>query len=82
MDKMPKVKIYTLSTCPWCIKTKAFLTEHNIKFENIDVGKNREAVKEMEEKSGQIGVPVIDIDGDIIVGYEVEKLKKKLNIKD
>jgi len=79
---MPKVKIYTTPTCPWCKKTKEFLTEHNIEFENIDVGSNKEAAKEMIEKSGQMGVPVIDIDGEIIVGYDVERLKKALKIEE
>lgn len=79
---MPKVKIYTTSTCPWCKKTKEFLTAHNIEFENIDVGSNKEAAHEMIEKSGQMGVPVIDIDGEIIVGYDVERLKKALKIEE
>ncbi|MBD3355461.1 NrdH-redoxin [Candidatus Woesearchaeota archaeon] len=74
------VKIYTTPTCPWCKKTKEFLKKNNIDFENIDVSSDKEAQKEMKEKSGQLGVPVIDIDGDIIVGFDKDKLKEKLDI--
>ena len=75
-----KVKIYSTSTCPWCKKTKEFFKENNIEYEEIDVSTNQEAQKEMIDKSGQMGVPVIDIDGEIIVGYDVEKLKNALKL--
>ena len=77
---MAKVKIYSTPTCPWCKKTKAWLTEKKIEFEDIDVASNKEAAKEMIEKSGQMGVPVIDIDGTIIVGYDVDKMSKALGL--
>ena len=73
-----KVKVYSTKTCPWCKKVKEFLTEKNVKFENIDVGEDQEASKEMVEKSGQMGVPVVDIDGKIIVGFDKEALEKAL----
>jgi len=76
-----KVKIYTTPTCPWCKKTKEFLTQHNVEYEEINVAGNQEAAHEMVQKSGQMGVPVLDIDGEIIVGYDVEKIKKKLRIR-
>jgi glutaredoxin-like YruB-family protein len=76
-----KVKIYTTPTCPWCKKTKEFLTQHNIEYEEINVAGNPEAAHEMVQKSGQMGVPVLDIDEEIIVGYDVEKIKKKLRIR-
>ena len=74
------VKIYTTPTCPWCKKTKEFFKENNIEYEEMDVTANQEAQKEMIDKSGQMGVPVIDIDGEIIVGYDVDKLKKALKL--
>ena len=76
-----KVKVYSTQTCPWCHKVKDFLKQNKIKFEDIDVGSNRKAGQEMIEKSGQMGVPVIDIDGKIIVGFDEEQLKKTLKIK-
>ena len=78
---MVKVKIYSTPSCPWCVKVKAFLKEHKIVFTDIDVSKNEKAGQEMIKKSGQMGVPVIDIDGKIIVGFDEAKLKKALKIK-
>jgi glutaredoxin-like YruB-family protein len=75
-----KVKIYSTPTCPWCKKTKEFLKENKIEYEEIDVAGNQEAANEMIEKSGQMGVPVVDVDGEIIVGYNIEKLKKALKL--
>jgi len=77
---MANVKIYTTPTCPWCKKVKEFFKENNVEFTEVDVGTDQAAQKEMIDKSGQMGVPVIDIDGQIIVGYDVDKLKKALNI--
>ncbi|HJN57291.1 MAG: glutaredoxin domain-containing protein [Candidatus Woesearchaeota archaeon] len=72
------VKVYSTKTCPWCHKVKEFLTEKNVKFDNVDVGEDKEAHKEMVDKSGQMGVPVTDIDGKIIVGFDKEQLEKAL----
>ena len=77
---MPKVKVYSTPTCPWCIKTKIFLKENNIEFENIDVSQSQEKAQELVEKSGQMGVPVVDIDGTMIIGFNQEEIKKKLNL--
>lgn len=77
---MVNVKIYTTPTCPWCHKTKEFFKENHVKYEEIDVAGNQKAAQEMIKKSGQMGVPVIDIDGEIMVGYDVDKLKKALKL--
>ena len=76
---MPIIKIYSTPTCPYCTKAKEFLKEKGIKFEDIDVASDQEAAKEMVEKSGQMGVPVIDIDGKIIVGFDQAKLEEALS---
>ena len=78
---MAKVKVYSTSMCPYCVVLKKFLEEHNIEFEDIDVSQNEEAAKEMIEKSGQMGVPIIEINGEIVVGFEKEKISTLLNIK-
>lgn len=77
---MAKVKVYSTQSCPWCHKAKEFLKEHNIEFENKDVGEDENARKEMIDASGQMGVPVLDIDGTIIVGFDVEKIKSALKL--
>jgi glutaredoxin-like YruB-family protein len=74
------VKVYSTPTCPWCIRTKQFLQDNNIVFENFDVGSNHAAAEEMIKKSGQMGVPVVDIEGEIIVGFDKERIKKSLGI--
>jgi len=80
VNKDAKVKVYSTATCPWCHVAKEFLREHKIKFEDIDVGEDQEAAQEMIEKSGQMGVPVIEVDGHIIIGFDEKKLKKALDI--
>lgn len=64
------VKVYSTPTCPWCERAKDYFTRHNVAYQNIDVSTDREAAQEMIKKSGQRGVPVIDIDGHIIVGFD------------
>ena len=78
--KQSKVRIYTTSTCPWCIKTKEFFKAHNIKYQEINVSEDENARNEMFEKAGQFGVPVIDANGAVIVGFDKEALKKALSL--
>jgi len=75
------VKVYSTPTCPYCVMVKSFLKQNKIQFEDIDVSVDRKLVNEMFEKSGQLGVPVIDIKGKIIVGFDKEAIKKELKIK-
>ena len=73
--------VYSTSTCPYCHMAKEFLKENKIKFKDVNVGEDRKAAEEMVKKSGQTGVPVIDVDGKIIVGFDKEAIKKALKIK-
>ncbi len=75
-----KVTVYSSDHCPWCNKVKDFLKENKIEFESKDVGKDVNARQEMVEKTGQMGVPVTDIDGEIVVGFNVPLLKHHLKI--
>ena len=77
---MSKVTVYSTPTCPWCYKTKDFLKENNIPYQDFNVAADHKAAQDMIEKSGQMGVPVIDIDGQIIVGFDKNALKKALKI--
>jgi len=76
-----KVLVYSTSSCPWCVRVKDFLKQQKIPFKEIDVGEDEAAANEMVEKSGQMGVPVIDIDGEIIIGFDRPKLEKALKLK-
>jgi glutaredoxin-like YruB-family protein len=75
------IKIYSTQNCPYCVALKEFLTEHQFKFEDIDVAKDEKALGEMVEKTGQFGVPVVNINGQVIIGFDKEKISKLLKIK-
>jgi len=75
-----KVTVYSTPTCPYCTMAKDFLKENKIEFEDVDVSNDQKRAQEMVEKSGQMGVPVIDVDGEIIVGFDKEKLEKALGL--
>ncbi|MBU0628707.1 MAG: glutathione S-transferase N-terminal domain-containing protein [Nanoarchaeota archaeon] len=81
MSEKSKVTVYSTSSCPWCHKAKDFFKQNNIAFEDKNVGEDDAARTEMMEKSGQMGVPVIDIDGTIIIGFDVAAIKKALALK-
>ncbi len=78
---MANVKVYSTESCPWCVKVKGFLKENKIAFEDINVGEDAEALQDMVEKSGQRGVPVIDVNGTIIVGFDKDAIKAALKLK-
>ena len=75
-----KVTVYSTPTCPFCIRAKQYLKDNNIEFVNYDVGSDQVKAQEMMKKSGQMGVPVIDIDGKIIVGFDKEQIKEILGL--
>jgi glutaredoxin 3 len=77
---MSKVKIYSTPTCVYCVTLKRFLQEKNISFEEVDVSEDKEAADEMIEKTGQMGVPVVEIDDEVIVGFDRDKISKLLNL--
>jgi glutaredoxin 3 len=78
MDK--KITVYSTPTCPYCIRAKQFLREQNVLFEDIDVSTNDQAAEAMIQKSGQMGVPVLDINGEIIVGFDKAKITQALGL--
>jgi glutaredoxin-like YruB-family protein len=76
--KNKKVIVYSTPTCPYCVYTKKYFNDNNVVFEDIDVSRDRAKAQEMIEKSGQMGVPVIDIDGEILVGFQPAVFEKLL----
>ena len=75
-----KITIYTTPTCAYCKMTKEFLRENNIKYDEKDVAADTAAREEMVAKSHQLGVPVVDIEGEIIVGFDKDKLSELLGL--
>jgi glutaredoxin-like YruB-family protein len=74
------VTVYSTPTCPFCIRVKQYLKDNNIQFTGYDVGSDPAKAQEMIDKSGQMGVPVVEIDGKIIVGFDKEKIKEALGL--
>ena len=77
---MPVVKVYSTPTCPYCVRAKEYLKQKNIDFQTIDVSVNQAAVEEMVKLTGQMGVPVIVVDGKPVVGFDKAKIDSLLNI--
>lgn len=77
---MAKVTVYTTPTCPYCKMAKAFLKKHDVAYTEKDVASDEKAREEMIEKSGQFGVPVIEVDGKIVVGFDQKVLAEIIGI--
>ncbi len=77
---MAKVIVYSTSSCPWCDKAKEFLKQNNVEFEERNAQENPEYANELQEKSGGVGVPVLDIDGTIIIGFNEKKIREVLKL--
>lgn len=77
---MKNITVYTTPTCVYCKMTKEFFKEHNVSYEEKDVSVDAKARDAMIDKSNQMGVPVIDVDGTIIVGFDKERLSQLIGI--
>ncbi|HEV8289845.1 MAG TPA: glutaredoxin family protein [Candidatus Norongarragalinales archaeon] len=77
---MPNVKIYTTPTCVYCKMAKEFFKKNNIKWTEVDVSADEKEAQKMIEKSGQMGVPVIEVDSNVIIGFDKPKLSRLLGI--
>jgi glutaredoxin-like YruB-family protein len=76
-----EVTVYSTPTCPFCKKVKEFLNEHDVDFTDINVAEDDEKAQEMIQKSGQMGVPVVEIDDEVIVGFDRDKLTETLDLE-
>jgi len=68
------IKVYTTPTCPYCGMVKKYLDSKGVDYESLDVSSDKNAATEMVEKTGQRGVPVVDINGGIVVGFDRDKI--------
>lgn len=73
------IKVYSTPTCHFCVELKEFLKERAVPFEDIDVTKDQKQLEEMVQKSNQMGVPVTEIDGRIIIGFDRDEFEKIIN---
>ncbi|MEK9153066.1 MAG: glutaredoxin domain-containing protein [Patescibacteria group bacterium] len=75
-----QIKVYSTQSCPYCVTLKEFLRANDVEFEAIDVSFDQKLQQEMIDKSGQMGVPVVDIDGEIVVGFDRERIVQLLKL--
>lgn len=81
VKNQPKVLVFSTPTCSFCNMAKKYFREKGVKFTDIDVSRDQTAARDMVRRSGQMGVPVIDIGGKIIVGFDRPKINSLLGIK-
>lgn len=79
---MSKIRLFTTPICPYCFALKRFLEEKGIEFDVIDVSADLEAQKEMIEKTKQATVPVLDVDGEFVIGFDRKRICELLKIED
>jgi len=77
---MSKVRIYTTSTCVFCLPMKQFLKQQGVDYREIDVSQG-EAIEELRQKTGQTGVPVVEVGDQLVIGFDRAKLIKVLEAK-
>jgi len=75
-----EVTIYTSPTCSWCEAVKDYLRAREIDFEEVDVSADTDRAQELVERSGQYGVPVVDIDGEMVVGFDRPRIDALLEL--
>ena len=81
-NKKPRVIVFSTPTCSYCNMAKRYFRQNNIRFRDVDVSKDPAAARDIVRRSGQMGVPVIDIDGKIIVGFDKPKINNLLGINN
>jgi glutaredoxin-like YruB-family protein len=77
----PKVIVFSTPTCSFCNAAKSYLRQKGVKFKDVDVSKDAAAARDMVRRSGQQGVPVIDIGGKVVIGFDRAKINQLLGIK-
>ncbi len=78
---MAKVVLFSTTTCSWCRRAKKYFRENKVPFREINVERDVQAARDMQKKTGQIGVPVIKIGSKWIVGFDKEKIDASLGLK-
>ncbi|MCA1954185.1 MAG: glutathione S-transferase N-terminal domain-containing protein [Anaerolinea sp.] len=81
VKKTPRVIVFSTPTCTYCNAAKRYFREKGVAFKDVDVSRDAAAARDMVRRSGQSGVPVIDIGGKIIVGFDRPKIDQYLGIK-
>jgi len=75
-----RVLVFTTPTCPWCMRAKSYLRERSVAFREVDVSRDPVAARDLVRRTGQMGVPVIEIDGRPIVGFDRTRIDQLLGL--
>ncbi|MCA9957860.1 MAG: glutaredoxin domain-containing protein [Chloroflexota bacterium] len=78
--KQPRVIVFSTPTCAYCNMAKRYFRDNGIKFRDVDVSRDAAAARDVVRRSGQMGVPVIDIGGKIVVGFDKPKINQMLGL--
>lgn len=81
VDRPHKVLVFTTPTCPWCTRVKAYLKQQKVPFREIDITRDPRAADNLVKRTGQTGVPVVEIDGRPIVGFDKPQIDRLLGLK-
>ena len=79
---MPNIKVFSTPTCAYCETLKEYLKANKFSFKDIDVSIDEKAIDEIIKKTGQMGVPVVEIDNEIIIGFDKKRINELLSIKE
>ncbi len=80
-DQRPhRVLVFTTPTCSWCLRTKQYLRDRHVRFREVDVSKDPRAANDLVRRTGQMGVPVVDIDGHTIIGFDRPRIDRLLGL--
>lgn len=78
---MYKITVYTAPGCPYCVRVKNYLKDLGLRFTEVDVSKRQQDAERLVRKTGQTGVPVVEIGNQFVIGFDKEKIDKLLGVK-
>ncbi len=81
MTRPPRVLVFTTPTCPWCTRVKRYLRQRDVRFREVDVSRDAAAARDLVRRTGQTGVPVVEIDGRPVVGFDKHRIDKLLGLE-
>jgi glutaredoxin-like YruB-family protein len=79
-ERAHRVLVFTTPSCPWCIRAKQYLRQRNVAFREVDVSRDAAAARDLARRTGQMGVPVVEIDGRPIVGFDKSQIDRLLGL--
>lgn len=75
-----RVLVFTTPTCPWCTRVKTYLAQQRVPFREVDISRDATAARDLVRRTGQMGVPVVEIDGRPVVGFDKPRIDRLLGL--